>query len=93
MALYHVRLTHSSRKSLRKYGRSKLIDANVFNVLLVHLEQDKPLSVRFRDHKLAGIFDGFRECHIGFDVLVIYKRNEKEHLITISDIGTHDEVY
>ncbi len=93
MSAYHVRLTHSARKALRKYGRSRRIDPKVFNRMLTHLEQEKPLQAQYRDHKLGGEFEGFRECHLSFDMLVLYKQDEEQYLVTISDIGTHDELF
>ena len=40
---------------------------------------DGPLSAEWKDHKLNGKFNDFRECHIKGDLLLVYQINQKAH--------------
>lgn len=51
------------------------------------------LPPRFHDHRLQGALADSRECHIGFDLLVQYKRNETLRVVTIQRVGTHPELF
>jgi mRNA interferase YafQ len=52
-------------------------------------EEDLPSEAR--DHKLKGNWDGFKEFHVGGDLLVVY-RLEKDTLYLIR-IGTHSQLF
>lgn len=47
--------------------------AEKFTEVLKYLVNEKPLPPEYRDHKLQGNFDGYRECHIEPDWLLVYK--------------------
>ncbi|MEX0685942.1 MAG: type II toxin-antitoxin system YafQ family toxin [Balneolales bacterium] len=51
--------------------RGKLF--TVFKKIIQDLSEGKPLSERYRDHKLTGNYVGTRECHVGPDWLLIYE--------------------
>jgi mRNA interferase YafQ len=65
-----------------------LLDA-VINTLL----EEKPLSPERRDHALHGNFEGFRECHIENDWLLMYTVNKNELILTTSRTGSHSDLF
>ena len=56
------RLSHSGR-----YDMNRLKEAT-----MMLIANDGPLPPEYLDHELAGEWNGFRECHIGGDFLLIY---------------------
>ncbi|MCJ8206143.1 type II toxin-antitoxin system YafQ family toxin [Pseudomonas sp. RGM2987] len=50
------------------------------------------LPSEFLDHPLTGNWDGFRECHIGGDFLLVYEHSRPD-LITFVDLGSHSELF
>ncbi len=52
----------------------------------------KPLDKKYRDHFLTGNYDGFRECHITPDWILIYQIREKEVVLFLSRTGTHSDL-
>lgn len=56
------------------------------------LVMDKTLPERNRDHSLNGDWDGYRECHIKPDLLLIYNKPNKTvlHLVRL---GSHSELF
>ncbi len=55
------------------------------------LTEGKPLPPEARDHELIGIWQGFREFHLGGDLLVIYRQTEEE--VVLVRIGTHNQLF
>lgn len=49
------------------------------------------LPKKYEDHPLKGDLKGFRECHIFGDLVIIYKRNNKE--INYYRIGRHQDLF
>ena len=47
---------------------------------------------RYKDHQLKGNMKQFRELHIQPDWLLIYIRNKKELILTLSRTGSHAEL-
>lgn len=52
---------------------------------------DEPLGPEWLDHALKGNWDGYRECHIGGDFLLIY-RLDKNSIVFVRT-GTHTELF
>jgi len=50
------------------------------------------LPAQYLDHALKGEWDGFRECHIGGDFLLIYDV-ARAGLVTFVDLGSHAELF
>ena len=53
----------------------------------------EPLEERYRDHLLSGDYDGFRECHITPDWLLVYQVRENELVLFLSRTGTHSDLF
>ena len=69
-------------KKLRKHLQ-KVIDM---------LQNDERLPVNFRDHKLSsGKWKDCRECHIGFDLVLIYRKPNRTDLDLVR-LGTHSRL-
>ncbi len=54
------------------------------------LRPPKRLPAGFRDHTLSGELAGFRECHLGDDILLIYL--DKKDVVTLLVICRHDDL-
>ena len=69
--------------------RGKNMD-KIYDVI-VNLIWNEPLPERCREHKLHGDWDGFTECHIEGDWVLIYLTDEIEK-ISFSYTGTHSDL-
>ncbi|RMX07322.1 type II toxin-antitoxin system YafQ family toxin [Vandammella animalimorsus] len=47
------------------------------------------LPARYRDHALGGDWQGFRDCHIEPDLVLIYRQTEQA--LELVRIGSHAE--
>jgi mRNA interferase YafQ len=60
--------------------------------VLTALADDQLLEPRHRDHELVGDWNGFRECHVKPDLLLIYKKPDEERL-WLARLGSHSELF
>lgn len=72
---------------MKKRGKN----LNKLRELLYFLTEEKPLSIKLRDHLLVGNYVGRRECHIEPNWLLIYKK-EGDTLI-LERTGTHADLF
>ena len=61
-------------------------------VMLLLIANENPLPPEYLDHELSGDWDGFRECHIGGDFLLIYDLRTAESL-NFTRAGTHADLF
>jgi len=50
-----------------------------------------PLPSESRDHELIGEYKGFREFHLGGDMLIIYK--VVDNVLYLQRMGTHSQLF
>jgi len=56
------------------------------------LAQDALLEPRFRDHLLTGEYRNHRECHLKPDLLLIYRKPDRETVVFVR-LGSHSELF
>jgi len=52
---------------------------------------DLPLPPKYRDHPLGGDWKDHRDCHVRPDLVLIYRKPNKEHLDLVR-LGSHSEL-
>lgn len=57
------------------------------------LAQEQQLDRKYRDHGLTGNYDGFRECHVEPDWLLIYRISHKSLELFLFRTGTHSDLF
>jgi len=90
---YRLKVSNKAQKTLKKLGRSGKFNPAILNKILHCLENGGVLPEQYKDHQLHGDLAGFSECHLGFNLLLQYEKDEALRLITIAKIGTHQELF
>ena len=77
----------------KEYAKVKITDTQYVKYLkyVVTLLEQKELPPEAKDHGLSGDYIGFREFHIGGDLLVIYI--VKDDVLRLTRIGTHAQLF
>ena len=57
------------------------------------LLEGKELDTKYYDHPLHGNYEGFNECHILSDWLLIYAKSNNELVLVASRTGTHSDLF
>jgi len=89
-----VKLRLKRHKQFVKDFRKICLTDEQFQKLIKYLNcllNGESLPPEAKDHALIGDWQGFREFHLGGDLLVIYRKTEKEIILT--RIGTHSQLF
>lgn len=86
-----VRTAARFRKALRKLSKSGSFNHAGLELVIQILSQEKKLDRSHKDHQPTGDMSNYRECHIEFNLLLIY-RMEGDILI-LANIGSHPELF
>lgn len=73
-------------------GRHRNTLDDSLSTVLVALANDRQLEPRCRDHDLSGDWDGYRDCHLKPDLLLIYRKSG-EDLLRLARLGSHSELF
>jgi addiction module toxin, relE/stbE family len=89
---YELILTGKFKKSL-KLAKKRGLDLKLLDKVITMLQNDIPLEEKYRDHELKGKYQGFMECHIQPDWLLIYLKENNVLTLTLVDTGTHADLF
>ena len=89
---YELILTGKFKKSL-KLARKRGLDISLLEDIVTMLQNNIPLEEKYIDHELKGKYQGFRECHIQPDWLLIYLKEDGILTLTLVDTGTHADLF
>jgi mRNA interferase YafQ len=68
-------------------------DLRLLEEVVTKLAAGEVLAPEYRDHKLKGEFNMFRECHVAPDWLLIYYVDVKVLVLTLSRTGSHSTLF
>jgi len=74
-------------KRIKKWDK----DISKLEQLVSAMRSDKPLPVTARPHKLEGEWNGFWECHIEPDWVLIY--DVTDEAVLLAGTGTHTDLF
>ena len=80
------------RKNLKKMLRRGK-DISKLEAVVSLLAQGKPLPSKYKDHALTGDLAGLRDCHIENDWLLLYYIEDSVLVLTLTDTGTHSDLF
>jgi mRNA interferase YafQ len=89
---YKILRTSQFKKDY-KISKKRGKDIDLLLKVIEMLADGKVLPEKFKDHQLAGGYNGYRECHIQPDWLLIYKIKEDELILTLTRTGTHSDLF
>ncbi|MDD5999002.1 MAG: type II toxin-antitoxin system YafQ family toxin [Lachnospiraceae bacterium] len=76
-----------------KLAKKRGLDISLLESIVTKLQNDISLEDKYKDHELKGRYQGFRECHIQPDWLLIYLKEENILTLTLVDTGTHADLF
>lgn len=92
MAKFSLKLTKRYLRDLKR-ARKRGMDESLLNEIIGKLLDDVPLPEKNRDHQLHGDYEGYRECHITPNWLLIYVKDTDIKIISLSRTGTHSDLF
>lgn len=90
---YGIRKTSRYKKSLKKMLKRGKDIKKIASVVRM-LAMGETLPPQYKDYALSGDLDGLRDCHIENDwVLLYFYTSAGELILTLSDTGTHSDLF
>ena len=79
-----------SYKKICKQGYESKVDS-----IIQRLGNNESLEEKYKDHALKGKYQGYRECHIMPNLLLVYKKLDDVLVLVLVcvDVGSHSEVF
>ena len=87
-----VKFTTQFRKDY-KLAMKRGLRIALLEEVVERLAMGEPLPEKNRDHALSGNWNGYRECHILPDWLLIYKLEDNVLILTLARTGTHSNLF
>ena len=88
---YTIKVSGKFKKNY-KLAQKRGLGVKLLKDIILKLGNGIALDEKHRDHALKGKFDGFRECHIQPDWLLIYLIEHDILTLTLVDTGTHGDL-
>lgn len=76
-------------KRIVKRGWNPKLLSDIVGILI----EEKPLPPENKDHALNGKWNGFRECHITPDWLIIYQIEKSILTLSVTRTGSHSDLF
>ncbi len=87
-----MRIVYTSqfKRDYKKLKRQRK-DLQRLRVVIEKIAAGETLERRYRDHQLIGKFKGYRDCHIGPDWLLLYRKTSDTLILERS--GSHSDLF
>jgi len=93
---YIVDYTTEFKKNVKSCFKRDL-DLQLLADVVIQLARGEKLDEKYRAHKFHGIakqtYEDIWECHIQPDWLLIWKQNDTELILILSNTGTHSDLF
>jgi mRNA interferase YafQ len=90
--MYQLSTTKQFEKDY-KLCKKRNYKLELINEVFEHLYKNGFLPSKYKPHKLIGNYEGFWECHIRPDWLLIWLQNEDSKTIILTRTGTHADLF
>ena len=90
---YEIIPSSTFKKDLKLAKKRGLNLSFLKRVIDLLAASDSPLPKEYKDHNLCGNYEGFRECHIQPDWLLIYKKNQENLFLYLTRSGSHSDLF
>ena len=84
--------TAKFRKDLKRI-RKRGLNISKLEYVIDTLRDQTPLEAKYCDHALTGDCEGFRECHVEPDWLLVYAIDADQLILTASRTGSHSDLF
>lgn len=80
-------------KKAYKLAKKRGLDVSLLNDVVRQLAEGITLDPKYKDHQLSGTYKAYRECHIQFDWVLVYRIVRNRCELYLYDTGTREDVF
>ncbi len=89
---YSLKTTTKFKKDY-KLAKKRGLNMKILEHVVDELLQGHQLEQKYLDHPLHGDYEGFNECHLQPDWLLIYGKNDNNLVLTTVRTGKHSDLF
>lgn len=89
---YKLKFTGEFRRSLKRCLK-RGYDEQLLKEVLNTLAEEGCLPEKYHPHLLHGQYEGYWECHITPDWLLVWVQDHQELLLLMTNTGTHSDLF
>ena len=90
--MYKIYTTNRFEKDL-KLCKKRNYNLSLLKEVIDLLQLTGKFPVKYKPHKLSGIYSDCWECHIKPDWLLVWKQNDLELILLFTNTGTHSDLF
>ena len=90
--MYTLKFTTAYKRGYKRIKKRGLSLARL-DAVIEMLRKGQKLPDKYYDHALKGSLEGFHECHIQPDWLLIYLIEDDILTLTLVDTGSHSDLF
>jgi mRNA interferase YafQ len=90
--MYNIQYTNRFKKDY-KLCKKRGLNIELLKEAISILEATGTLPTQYKPHPLSGKIQGLMECHIQPDWLLIWKQNDTDFILILSNTGTHSDLF
>ena len=79
------------KKDFKKIAKLPIPDVVEVGHVIKQLQLGEALAAKYVDHALSGNWQGYRDCHIKPDLVLIYKAEQTA--LKLARVGSHSELF
>lgn len=87
---YEIQRTSLFKKDYKRV-KKRGYNVDLLKEVISKLAEGEELPPKNKDHSLSGDWEGYRECHIQPDWLLIYRIIENKLILSLTRTGTHND--
>ncbi len=89
-----LELSTQFKRDLKKIQKQRK-NKELLDDVIEQIQYQNPLHPKYKDHSLSGNWNGYRECHITPDWLLIYKIIDGDcvQILRLSRTGSHSDLF
>ncbi len=89
---YEVKPSSQFKKDV-KSAQKRGYDISKLTAVIKKLANGEKLDAKYKDHRLSGNYENFRECHIQPDWLLIYTIEDESLILYLARTGSHSDLF
>ncbi|MBO5569377.1 MAG: type II toxin-antitoxin system YafQ family toxin [Oscillospiraceae bacterium] len=90
--MLEIRASNRFKRDLKLLSKRGL-NLDLLEAVVQKIACQIQLEPKYQDHPLTGDYDGFRECHILPDWLLIYRIDDDGVYLFLSRSGSHSDLF
>ena len=89
---YTIEISSKFKKDY-KLAKKRGYNMTLLQEVVDFLASGETLPDKYRDHSLTGDYNGYRECHVLPDWLLIYRIEDDLLILGLTRTGTHSDLF